>query len=430
MSEEAAAWRQRIGPVALVALSLFGSAPARADYAITNGDVLDIAVAGMPALRRRMTVNADGSISYPLIGNVAVAGLSVEGVRARLQGLLAERKLASNPDVTIEIAEYRPVYVMGDVLKPGAYPFRPGLSVRNSVALAGGYDVAQMHGRNPLLEAATARGEFQLAAVELAKQQARIARLKAELAGQPEPDLSALQGSPVRPEALAEISRVENQQLRLDLESRAKEKDYYDRLRKAAEDQIAQVAQEEDFWSTSVKQQTADLSRVQGFLQSAVGTVARVEAAQQNLMVSESRLFDARGRLAQLRRDLSEVSRKQDAAADEVRSTLLQQLREAVVELTKSHYAVDVASDKMRLSGSARLQREAAAPQVVIYEASDPPKPGTRASEDTMLSPGETIEITFADQFTGAPWGFGSPGDAGPAQAGDAQQRGANPPRR
>ncbi len=412
---------RRLGAVALTALAIGSTVPpAFADYAVSSGEVLEIAVAGMPALHRRVTVNADGAISFPLLGLVPVGGLSVAGIRDRMQGLLSSRNLAANPDVTVDMVEYRPVYVMGDVLKPGAYGYRPGLSVRNAVALAGGYDQQQLQGRNPLLEATTARGDYELAAVELVKQQARIARLKAELNGQQQLDITDMSKNSVRPSALAEIIRIENDQLQLDLQSKIKESDYYARLRKTTEDQIAQLVQEEDFWNKSSQQQTSDLNRNQGLLQRSVGTMARVDDSQQRVLQTQSRLFDVRARLAQLRHDLSENVRKQEVAIDDSRSTLLQQLRDAVIELTKMLYAVDTASDKIRLSG--RVQQRGNPPRVLVFEPTDTQKGGTVASEDTILMPGETVDITLDDKN----WMSGSAGATAPAQLSDAEARPAS----
>jgi polysaccharide export outer membrane protein len=411
---------RRLRQAALVCLSLLaGLSTAQAEYAISGGDALDITVAGMPALRRKAIVNADGAVSFPLLGIVPVAGLSVAGVRDRLQKMLAERNLAANPDVTVEIVEYPPIYVMGDVFKPGAYPFRPGLSVRNAIALAGGYDQQQLRGRNPLLDATNARGDYQLAAVELAKQQARIARLKAELAGQQQFDIVEPRASSVGPETLAEIIRIETQQLQLELESRKKESAYFTSVLKTTEDQIAQLVMQESYWTSSVQQQTTDLDNMRNLLRSSVGTISRVDDAQQRVLLSQSRLFDVRARLAQLRRDVSDVSRKQDTSNDENRSALLLQLRDSVVDLTKTRYALDVAADKMQLSG--RVRQRDNAPRVVVYGAAEE---GSMVAESTTLVPGATIEVTFVDKT--ASW-LSDSADTGPGQVGDSKQRPAAP---
>src|SRR6266540_7389004 len=73
---------------ALLFCALFGwSIPAEAEYRIDAGDILEIAVAGMPDWRQRIEVQLDGSISYPLLGTLVVAGLSPSEVRTKIQGI-------------------------------------------------------------------------------------------------------------------------------------------------------------------------------------------------------------------------------------------------------------------------------------------------------------------------------------------------------
>ena len=63
-------------------------------------------------------------------------------------------------EVTTVIAEYRPIYVNGDVSKPGEYPYRPSITARQLVAVAGGYDILRTRMNNPYLESADLRSEY------------------------------------------------------------------------------------------------------------------------------------------------------------------------------------------------------------------------------------------------------------------------------
>ncbi|MGD9804042.1 MAG: polysaccharide biosynthesis/export family protein [Hyphomicrobiaceae bacterium] len=90
------------------------------------------------------TIDVDGSISVPLVGDVRAMGLTKTALaRAIIERLRANLGLAYSPDVTVEIVECRPFYVMGDVSKPGEYPYRPGMTVLQAVSIAGGYLTAQ-----------------------------------------------------------------------------------------------------------------------------------------------------------------------------------------------------------------------------------------------------------------------------------------------
>jgi polysaccharide export outer membrane protein len=74
----------------------------------------------------------------PLIGNVQAGGATVRELSARIADKLQPDYLR-NPRVNVEVLNYRPFYIIGEVNKPGSYPFVNGMTVVNAVALAGGY---------------------------------------------------------------------------------------------------------------------------------------------------------------------------------------------------------------------------------------------------------------------------------------------------
>ena len=80
---------------------------------------------------------------FPILGEVEAADLPLTELSRRLQDLLVTRNVVQHADVVVSVAEYRPIYLGGDVLKPGEYRYRPEMTVRQAVALAGGYDRSQ-----------------------------------------------------------------------------------------------------------------------------------------------------------------------------------------------------------------------------------------------------------------------------------------------
>jgi polysaccharide export outer membrane protein len=107
-------------------------------YRLAPGDKVKVTVFNEPDFSGEFQVDDSGSISFPLIGQVPAGGSSP----AEFEGKLAARLrngVVRNPQVTIEVATYRPVNVLGEVRNAGQYPYRAGLSVQDAVALAGGY---------------------------------------------------------------------------------------------------------------------------------------------------------------------------------------------------------------------------------------------------------------------------------------------------
>ncbi|MGL6043371.1 MAG: polysaccharide biosynthesis/export family protein [Sandaracinobacteroides sp.] len=112
-------------------------APATA-YRIAPGDTVKVRVFGEEPLSGEFPVETDGALQFPLLGRVAAAGLTAGEFRDRLTAELG-RSVLRTPNVTVELAGTRPVYVLGEVMKPGEFSFAEGLSVYQLVAKAGGF---------------------------------------------------------------------------------------------------------------------------------------------------------------------------------------------------------------------------------------------------------------------------------------------------
>ena len=109
------------------------------DYKLSTGDVLSISVFDEPDLSLdEVRVATTGVISFPLLGEVKVVGLTATQVEQQLKKMLLEGYL-KHPKVTVSIKEYRLFYVHGEVKSPGGYNYQDGLTVRKAVVLAGGF---------------------------------------------------------------------------------------------------------------------------------------------------------------------------------------------------------------------------------------------------------------------------------------------------
>src|SRR5579872_5493420 len=142
------------------------------DWRSTMGDVHE-----WTGLTGDYRIGADGTVSLPLLGAVKAAGLTVEQlantVSTQLQTTVG---ITFQPRASIEIVDYRPFFILGDVNKPGAYPYRPGLTVLEAISLAGG----RYRATDPNL-ALTTEGELGAQRLQYNALLARRARLQAEL---------------------------------------------------------------------------------------------------------------------------------------------------------------------------------------------------------------------------------------------------------
>jgi polysaccharide export outer membrane protein len=107
-------------------------------YRLKPGDKLKIAVFNEPDLTGEFQVGDSGKIAFPLVGEVQAAGLSVNDFRSSLASQL-QQGFVRNPRVTIDFINYRPINVIGEVRNAGQYAYRPGLTIQDAIAMAGGY---------------------------------------------------------------------------------------------------------------------------------------------------------------------------------------------------------------------------------------------------------------------------------------------------
>jgi polysaccharide export outer membrane protein len=111
--------------------------PAR--YRLGPGDEVRVITYGEAQLTGTFRVDASGNVSLPLIGGVRAQGLTPDELAKSIAEALRKANLYRNPSVSVEVATYRPVFVLGEVTKPGQYPYQPGMTVVTAVAVAGGF---------------------------------------------------------------------------------------------------------------------------------------------------------------------------------------------------------------------------------------------------------------------------------------------------
>ncbi|MEZ5957158.1 MAG: polysaccharide biosynthesis/export family protein [Hyphomonadaceae bacterium] len=107
------------------------------EYRLGAGDQIRITVFNEPDLTGQFTVGAQGAIAYPLISSIQAGGLTVSEFTTALQTALSA--YLRNPSVAVEITNYRPFFILGEVQRPGTYPYSANLTVPNAVATAGGF---------------------------------------------------------------------------------------------------------------------------------------------------------------------------------------------------------------------------------------------------------------------------------------------------
>lgn len=107
-------------------------------HQLAPGDKLKVSVFNEPDLTGDFAIDENGNVAFPLVGELKAAGLGVDEFKARLIEKL-QGGFVRNPRVNVDVLNYRPINVIGEVKNAGQYPYRPGMTAQDVSAIAGGY---------------------------------------------------------------------------------------------------------------------------------------------------------------------------------------------------------------------------------------------------------------------------------------------------
>lgn len=379
-------------PILVVALS--SAAKADDAYVIGKGDVVEIDVLNLPVLHRRLTVGPDGKIAMPVLGALVADGLTLDQLQDALRKQLIEKNVVRDPNVAIAIAEYRPVFVNGDVGKPGDYAYRADLTVRKAIAVAGGYGpLVESRGLAPLMETARAKGDIGSLAIEVAKQRLKVLRLTAELADQPELSVARPPDASVDPELFGNLAKTEVAQFAADKADRETQRGYFDRMLQTARGELEFLNRASQQQEQMLSQQMAAATRAHDLLQRGVGTMIRSEDEDREIGLLQWQILDVQARLKQAEGRIADATRQLQGYDDQRKIRLLTELREASAEVGKLGQQLGSARDRLKYAGGVGMVPDSLA-QVVIYRSVNGAQQRLDADQDTPLMPGDMVQIT------------------------------------
>ncbi len=389
----------------------FALSSAFAEYKIGAGDTLSITVAGLPDLATKSRVDVDGDASVPLVGQVFVAGLSVADALAKLRSVLPAREyrrrtedgreypvIISPDEVGLSVFEYRPIYLNGDVAHPGSQPYQPRMTVRQVVALAGGYDILRYKLDNPFLQLSDLTSQYNNLWIDYARQQALVARLQAELDGAADVNSKALMSAPIGIGIGNEIVANERKQLAVRNGDFAKEKTYLrDASAKEAERASVlneQLAKERD----GVSADSEDLQRYNDLFKKGAIALPLLADARRTVLLSSTRALQTTAVLDSVELEKQDLNRKLDRTDDNHRMKLLEDLQLANVELAKTHALLQSVSNKLRYTGMVKSQLvrgNDSQPKITLIRDVDGQRTQSLIGIDSELQPGDTIDIAL-----------------------------------
>jgi polysaccharide export outer membrane protein len=411
---------------AFAAILSISSPLAAEEYRLQPSDVIELSVAGIDSLNQKSQVDLDGNVVLPLAGQMRVEGKTLAEVRNEFNSHLTSTSFDQEtseglktyyiqPDrVMIRIAEYRPVYILGDVASPGEQRYRPGLTVRQAIAVAGGYDLMRFKADNPFVQSAALRAEYDSLWIEFANAQSTVARLSAELTGNQTLDRSGLSGLPVPEHLLEELAQSESEQLSLRQTELGNEKQHLQRLIDQSQNRFDLLTEEQAQVEEDRKADTQDMDRIRGLFDKGMATAARITEARQGLLNSSLRFLATAADLGSTTEDLEKFKREYDKVEPDRRLELLGELKEAKIKLAKTLSDLGAVSEKLLYVGSQRsnwTEGLAGQPQITIFRGDKNQEGGQAGGEVDMLEPGDLVQITLQPPEMTPPTGSVSAGE-------------------
>lgn len=108
-------------------------------YRLGVDDQVRVITFGFEGLTGQFRINDRGNLAIPLLGTIPANGLTTAELESSIARQLTEKNLLRDPSVSVEVLSYRPVFILGEVAKPGQYPYQPGMTILTAVAVAGGF---------------------------------------------------------------------------------------------------------------------------------------------------------------------------------------------------------------------------------------------------------------------------------------------------
>jgi polysaccharide export outer membrane protein len=373
----------------LSCLFVISATNARAEYQLAAGDVVEITVFGVQGLTKRTTVDVDGNVSMPLLGRVHATGQSLAGLRDLLQARAAAEAVTRGADVAVDLVQCRPFYISGDVKNSGAYPYVPGLTVRQAMAVAGGV-AGKSRSEIPPGYTAEVRARFNALLLE------EVAGLRAEADGTFGPPAANLWGETGQGNAGATAFQLEARRFEAYQNKSGSERASFERMIVLVDDEIRTLEAQLKQDGVAVDAQSQEVARVQDLQSRGLSAASRASEEWRALVLLKSRQMETAARLAAARPRQEDLRRNLNKIGGERRVEVLQMLQDIITDLEKVRAQMNGEAEKLALLGIAvteGLRGESDPLQVVIYRRGAAGGAPFEATADAPVEPGDAIEV-------------------------------------
>jgi polysaccharide export outer membrane protein len=382
-----------------------------AQYKLAPGDTVEVAVGGAPDQRNRAQIQIDGTIAIPGVGAVEVAGLTAAELQTRMESLLQSRILRQRSpdgreqvlvvkpgDIITSVVEYRPIYVTGDVLTPGQQAYRASMTVRQAVAVAGGFSLLRSRAQPGAADPSDLVRDYQSLSTEYIKEYFHVLRINAELRGDDSFDQTGPKEISLPASAIDPILQSEAQSLKAAQMDFRKERSFLEDAVKQSDAQLVTLKKQQDGEEKGVQADEEELDRVIKLFGAGSLPSPRVTESRRSLLLSSTRRLQTTVELMRLQRQREDFLRQIERLASQRTINLLRELKESNVRLADLRVKMQALSQKLQPVGGAGavpIGTSDLRPEVTIVRKVGQQWDRIATSVDFDLEPGDVVDAAL-----------------------------------
>lgn len=390
---------------ALVLTMLFAPSAKAADYELGPMDKVSVRVIEWqtaegtfrewPTITGDYRVGPSGTLSLPFAGEIAAGGKTTSEIAKEIAKNLRQKLgLVDLPEASVEISEFRPIFVSGDVQTPGKYAFEPEMTVLKAVSLAGG--MPRTAGQRFERDYFNARGDFNVIVAQHDRLVVKLARLQTELANAQEikvPDELIEKSNAKRlidDEAAIMLSRKNSLDLQLN---------GLNELKTLYTNEISSLEKKMDVQNRQMDLTRKELKSIGGLADQGLVVNSRVMGLQTSVADMEGKLLDLDTASLRAKQEINKSTQNETDLQNERKAELANEIQATQAALDESNLKLEMNKNLMTealVNAPAAMgngNRDVVAMQYSIVRNSKGKTEELPAEEATTLLPGDVIKV-------------------------------------
>lgn len=337
-------------------------------------------------------VGASGNLSLPFLGETPAAGKTTAEIAETISETLQQKfGLSQRPETSVELAEYRPFYVFGDVETPGQYSYAPGLTVIKAMSIAGG--LRNSSGQRAERDFLNAKGSYDVLADEKLRLLVKRARLTAEAQGKSSFETPKdLPASPELEAIVADESAVmaaRQGRLKRQLEA-------LDSLKQLLESEIDSLEQKSVTQRRQIDLAKKELSDIGSLAEQGLVVNTRILNTERTIADLEGRLLDLETAILRAKQDISQATQDAINLQDGLEADITGERQRVEADLAAAELKIDMnrglMAEALSVAPALALTDEADV-EIVVQRAVDGEVREIAAEETSTVNPGDVIKV-------------------------------------